>query len=764
MKFSYFQTCDAPCGYPMGLDDLMHLLTAPETKKKVDAVRGATDPKTQYQLKKELPFVLFQSYSVNGLHQKTTCLSNGCVSLDIDHLKDDPRQFFEEHILPHKENAGLRMAYISARGHGLHLVCDLMQGTTTIEENITEFSELFGVECDAVCHDFSRGFFLTSKEDLLYLDEKMFSDEPRFTLDNPDFDLDEKSEDDTEIEDAVVVEELPAETSAPQVNAVDEDLCFRGVPIQKIMADYWESRGGVPMQGERHNETLKYLHRHKYICGFDADKMRRTLGNAFGLGESEIQQMIKDVLKFPHSDKMPYDIYRILQRYGVVDDVTEVDASEEGAYPVHDEDIPLDSLPPIVATFVRIAPHGFATATIYLIMTILGFFFTRLRALYIDGQRHSPTLMMTVEAPMTSGKSFATHIFNRMMTKFKELDDIARKEEKTYEAELKRSKNKAKQPEEPKSYIRIIPGRNSVSKFLKRQAKAAMLHMISFCSEISSAMGNQKASWADKSAIYRNSFDNDAFSQDYMSDNAASEDVNIYLNFCYCGTPGEVDELYKQHVEDGTASRLIPCTIPDAFGQSMPKWGTLTRKEEHMIDKLQDAAIVCTFDENGDIRPEITVDMSWLFPDVESWLEEQRLFAVKNCDRAIDTLRKRASVIAFRMAFLAYQMCGCKKKFRSMVANFYRWAATTTLHLQYNRFGDEVNLIFEKQSRQNKKVVSIKPTTTLFDSLPDEFSTTDVERCKAAVGIKREARKIISDYVRTGIAVKIVANKWKKVV
>lgn len=745
-------------GIPMDLEMFLNILKSPETKKKVAEVRAETDASKRQRLKKSLPQALLQAYSTNGIRTKATTLSNGYVLIDIDHI-ENPVEQFAERVLPKKDEIGLRIAYVTASGEGLRIVCNLIPGLTTIAENQQAICNVLGFKFDESCIDFSRTSYLTTIDDLLYLDEAVFSEEPPFVLENPDYQGNETAETASDVNDD---EADYVETSAEKTIGEKKDgPSYKGVPFSVIIADYWVGRGGIPMHGERHTEVLKFLHRLKHICHFNAQEMMDAVGNAFGLEKAELERMIKDVLNYPCSGKMPYDLYQILNNHGVADDITEVDANEEKAYPVKDDDIPVNDLHPVVKAFVKMAPEGFKTPMIYIVCTTLGFLFTRLRALYLDNLLHSPTLMMTLEAPMTSGKAFAKMVVDILTKRVKMADDEARLEEKQYKLALSQSKNKKDQPEPPTSHIRKVPGRNSVSKILQRLSAACGLHLFSYDSEISTVLGNQKAAWADKSSLYRNSFDNDNFGQDYMSENSASEDVPVYLNFVYCGTPREVDKLYTR-IEDGTNSRLIPCSIPDQFGQKFPVWGKLSKKDMSIIDEALEDAEHMTYDENRNIKSEVVVNMSWLFPVVNEWFEKQRLYSIKNANKAVDTLRKRSAVIAFRMALIMYHLYGCKKSKRKCVENFFLWAATATLHQQLNRFGDELNEILDEKKQRKTAGAPLTKSQSLYDLLPSQFTTADVDKNKDKAGIKREARKVISDFVLTGIATKVGPGMWRK--
>lgn len=286
------------------------------------------------------------------------------------------------------------------------------------------------------------------------------------------------------------------------------------------------------------------------------------------------------------------------------------------------------------------------------------------------------------------------------------------------------------------------------------------LHIFSFESEISSVTGNQQCSWGNKSSIYRNSFDNDRFSQDYKSDSSTSDDVDVFYNFIFTGTPDEISKFYR-NAEDGTVTRMIPLALPDRFGQKMPTFGTLSLKETHMVDKFINDCENRIFDADGNIKDTEMIDISWLMETVDDWCQDRRLEALKSENRAMNILYIRAAEIAVREAVIAYILFG--KRHKDLVKKFFCWAAQSVLNLQLNRFGEAINAVEEKRLTKKNKSKRVPNSVSLFDSLPETFTSQDLERKKVNYGITRDARHLISDWVRADICRKVAPNQWRKI-
>ena len=101
------------------------------------------------------------------------------VGMDIDHIKADELESVKERILSKKEELGLLMLELSARGAGYHLVFR-RRPELSQEENLRWASDLLGVEYDQGAKDITRVFFTTtdSPDDLIFLDDQIFDNTP----------------------------------------------------------------------------------------------------------------------------------------------------------------------------------------------------------------------------------------------------------------------------------------------------------------------------------------------------------------------------------------------------------------------------------------------------------------------------------------------------------------------------------------------------------------------------------------------------------
>ncbi len=336
----------------------------------------------------------------------------------------------------------------------------------------------------------------------------------------------------------------------------------------------------------------------------------------------------------------------------------------------------------------------------------------------------------------------------------KDRDEQARQVEQEYQRQLKMNRNKADQPEDPRAKVRIIPASVSVAKLLQRMDYAQGQHLFSFCEEIDTLYKSNKAgSWSQKSDIYRNAFDNAEYGQDYMSENSYSTIVRVFYNLLLCGTPKAVTRFFPD-CEDGLVSRVIFCHLPDQFAAQFPKFRAMLPATEKRLQTLVRAELG---PEDG-AKPLHTVNCDFLNDRMAAWLEAKRVEALKTLNKAEDQFRRRAAVIGFRAGMLAYYLSGepKNKAGRAIAKEFAVWVANYVLAEQLGRFADQVNTTVEYKKRQVNCV-------HVFDSMPSEFSRSELVVLMNKHGYKQSARQTIWRWKREGLIVKSGGDMYSKV-
>ena len=98
------------------------------------------------------------------------------VGMDIDHIPAEQMEPIKQRILEKKDELGIYMVEVSARGEGYHLAFR-RRPELTQEENLKWASEVLGVKYDDGAKDITRVFFTTTEKELVYLDDEIFKSE-----------------------------------------------------------------------------------------------------------------------------------------------------------------------------------------------------------------------------------------------------------------------------------------------------------------------------------------------------------------------------------------------------------------------------------------------------------------------------------------------------------------------------------------------------------------------------------------------------------
>ena len=185
------------------------LITAPETIRKVKEAREALarGEKNIYDKKKKgLPFVIFiatydesdKEFENKQTGEKITkrgcwrnqkyCRLNGLCVIDFDHVDEGVqttplREIWAEVYdrLSDEDKARVLFVFITPSGHGLKVVFMADANVGNLIDNQIVFSQKLGLNPDEACKDASRGAFLTTSDDVILLDERIF------TYENPAF-------------------------------------------------------------------------------------------------------------------------------------------------------------------------------------------------------------------------------------------------------------------------------------------------------------------------------------------------------------------------------------------------------------------------------------------------------------------------------------------------------------------------------------------------------------------------------------------------
>ena len=119
-------------------DEYLQLRDSAKQKNIVDAVRNGDDKMKHRLLQMNYSCMPNEDGSLKGSTRVTTTLG-----MDVDHIAKDQMQEVKERILARKDELGLLMLELSARGEGFHLVFK-RKAELSQEDNLRWASDLLG--------------------------------------------------------------------------------------------------------------------------------------------------------------------------------------------------------------------------------------------------------------------------------------------------------------------------------------------------------------------------------------------------------------------------------------------------------------------------------------------------------------------------------------------------------------------------------------------------------------------------------------------
>ena len=714
------------------------------------------------ELKESLPVITpMASFGGKG-HSKKNARPSGLYMLDIDHVKD-PEGMWKHIIEKHSvEELQVVLAHKTPSTEGLRIVCRGRKEFTTIAQNIEWFMSLYpDIKFDEVIKDASRCSFLVAGSYIYHLDESMFAaDEPCFIMgegegqtpsDSPSMGSGEN----------VLGQDLgtyniygiPFFKVQKNSDLFDEpelfdekDFVQDNRDLRRIAVEWLNQRGGVPAIGKRNQTVYELSLDMRKICGYDEALMLACTPAL--LERAEVLKAIRSA-KGKEKTRMSKEFKQLINSSPFFNDDEDENEDEETIYNYltsGDKLLSAGSLPPVFKEFASIVPPDFRRACVVALLPMLGTLGSRLRARYLDGVVQTPSFQCEIEAPMASGKSFVSRIYDYVMKEVIEEDEENRAKEEAYDEKMRRAKNAKEQPEQESYMVRLLGAKVSISKLMDRLAAAHGLHVFTYTDEVANVIdGIAAGKYGDIRALLRNAFDNQRFSQEYKSENSSKKQCRIFYNTLHCGTPAEYKKLYK-NVEDGTVTRITFATLPDQAFKKMPRFKELTAQQKRIIDTAvkRISGVSCV---KGMVMPEHEMEglmsadpkTNFLNSWADGWLEKMRKLSERFDNRSLDTFRRRSAVVGFRAGMIAYYLYGKHDK------------ATKVKTVAFAELIAEQMVTALLRRYTISEVSNVILYQNIWNRLDDEFKQDEVEAVAASCGVDSPARTIIFRWKQKGL-------------
>ena len=562
------------------------------------------------------------------------------VGMDIDHITAEEMLPLKKRILAKKDELGLLMLELSARGAGYHLVFK-RRPELSQEENLKWASEVLEVEFDKGAKDITRVFFTTTEDDLIYLDDEIF--ETTECISNTD--KTDGTDKNNPSNPSNWLRRAEGSCSEKEKFSCSEKD-YNGLPYSEIIRKWWElyNEGKEPVKSNRDVLTFELAVNLRHICGFDRELMAAIIPCYDGFSETQKMKCIDSALSEKRT-QMPKRLKDVLfqvrrDRLSEGSDVSEAMGLDEAVQ--EDERFYYNQLPKMpmgVKESIDAVGPALSMPVVTAICPAIGMLATGVK-LDVHGKENTLNLISYIAGDFASGKGSIDPVIDAWTGEVKAMDIMYQQQEDEWRAKKRAAKNKKEQPEEPKLPVRCLTLNNTVANLAERLANTDGKHAFSFTPEADTVAQKWKSAMSDFSVMLRQSYDGSRYEREARSAEAVNVHIDHLLwNVTMCGTP---DALYRvvNNYTDGFQSRIAVARTPDnTFARLEEKPHILTDRQTERIQQVAHLLMLM----NG------KVELPKLEEKGREWLEQIRLETIKSDDAVRARQRFRIGVTAQRM-------------------------------------------------------------------------------------------------------------------
>ncbi len=657
------------------------------------------------------------------------------IGMDVDHIPTGEMEATKQHILEKKDELGLLMLEVSARGEGYHLVFRRREELTQ-EENLKWASDLLGVKYDEGAKDITRVFYTTTGEELIFLEDEIFqaSPQPIPEQGSPTRSLSPKGKGEEKPQTSELSPQTSESVTALQCDSskYDDNAEYNGMLFKDIIAKYWElfNDGKEPVEGDRNALTFELAVTLRSICGFSLEKLMEVIPNYWeaspgpskGRGENcsaeelaEWKKTLENALKEPHKG-MPYRLKQVL---GALKSQQGVKAC--GGTQTVPPEMP-KRLPPLIRLLTKNVPDFYKPAVANAVFPALGVHLHGVKFRYWDNVDHEPTFMNILIGRQSIGKGTIKKPIEYIMEDIRQRDIPNRQRE----AEWKQKNPGARQKKDPRPTdicIQMLIDNLTDAVFNQRIVDAnnnGQRFIYTIVDEIEALKKvTSKGSVDEVGLLIRKAFDNSLAGQERVGADSVSGIAPLRWNFNASTTPPNARRFFFKMINDGTLSRLDVATIiTDNDDDTIPVLGiydnAYAEELKPYLERLEAA--------NGLIEcaqaKKLSLDIRKENSDAAKLFDSE----------AYRVLSYRANVIAWLKGMVLYVAHGYK--WSKEIADFVRWSQQYNLWCKMLYFGKQL----ERELREEVEMQQQSGPQNLLDMLPEEFTKEQYVQVRQSQG------------------------------
>ena len=766
-------------------------------------------------LKKSLPFVIFiatyiETVSASGKmgcwRKQAACRLNGLCVIDFDHIEGDPREVWAAAFarLSDEDKARVLFVFVTPSGHGLKVVFIADAAVGNLIDNQKVFSQKLGLNPDEACKDASRGAFLTTREDIILIDEerlftyeneefgKKYNEQYHHGKSQPTFDF---AEDSSAAGSVAAVQ--GAGENQPLVSGGDgndarvaESMTYHNVPYQTIVAA-WLGDKKIE-QGDRHRTSLVLADHLRYITDNDPKLIEQILRETPFVKEiidernEDVAMTVKSAQGYEFLKGIPKRMQQALKAAGAVES-SEPQTSDFSPQTSSDDiyaSLPLDNwaeeltemaayYPCMKELFVNVHPHKlpavwFSSAALFgTLMTRTWYHFW-----YEPELVRRLNYCIFIIGDPGAGKNIVEKFYKKIADPMIQsdqclIDAVNRYKEGRTERTTSTKAQKGEALKRPVVGIRVHPARTATGEFIRHmnaavetiQGQPLNLHMFSFDAELDNVTKQNKGGdWKDREILELKAFHNEQDGQMYANQESVTGMFNVFWNFIYTGTPYALHRKVNQrNFGTGMSTRLAVIPLPDK-GMA---------KRHQQVDPTANETLSTWAYRLDKVEGELPVEP--LNDETFEWQTAHMEIAEFNGDKADRTLLKRIPYygIGISLPFILMRHWDEWQEHRTLTMDdrdkrLCRLAMDIQYRCQQFFFGE---MAFNYFADQNKEFVQRRRTgryEECFRKLPDEFRTQQfmdvfgVSQSAAQRAIARLQQDQLIEKVKYGVYRKVL--------
>lgn len=309
---------------------------------------------------------------------------------------------------------------------------------------------------------------------------------------------------------------------------------------------------------------------------------------------------------------------------------------------------PMPVTPPFIKRILDGCPEGYEDAMLFALLTELGALcFSKVRARYLDGVKHTPSLLLVIEAAFGSGKGKFETAYQILFERLIKLD----------QAKLAN--------EVFPNIIQNMGINTSRSKFYDVTANNQGVHQCIVESEISAATDVLKKPNGLSYEHLRKAFENGPVFQNNKAKDSATGLYPVFLNAVFTGTPDAVGKFIGKEIEGGTASRFIWSTFPESGRDIATLYLPQGEELEQMRNQIEDWHDRYCYHTQGNqdiVSKETEINLDYVSVSLKQWLNFQYDRYVQDGNSARKDIRSRAAAIAFHCSIVLHMLWGQPKE------------------------------------------------------------------------------------------------------